>query len=307
MASKLSGDHIQLPAGGDDDRPAGSMYYDTAGGGAIRLKNQTQWVTVGGAIGSSGNPATNMSQVPSDGFYYFTDGANNWQAYVKKNWHLSRDWMIVLKTHNRGDIPSGSSYWTNATVYNESDSNISSGTWAKYGSWNHQSFNYVLMDMNGTVPAIMYFSTARTMYNAMQNNSGAAGYAGLGCNSTSPSLPNNVRYQDSSFYYSGGPFGSQTGSEAYVQMYGTNTFGNNATNGNPDNAGLSSVGRAGARVGCPLDNGGHSFNNATNSGADSGFGFGYCAGNSKRTGSCGYAEWNSSAVVEISPGRLWVS
>jgi hypothetical protein len=159
--------------------------------------------------------------------------------------------------------------------------------------------------MNGTFPAIMIYNTARTMFNAMQNNAGAA-FGGLGANSSAPSYT-STRYDASGFYFSGGPFGAQTGNEPQVQLYGINSFANTSSNGNPDNAGLSSTGRAGARIGTPLDEGGHSFGNSTNSGADSGFGFGYCAGNQARTGSAGYAEWSSSAVVNTLPGRIWVS
>jgi hypothetical protein len=255
------------------------------------------------------NPAAILSVNSSstDGWYYYIASDNTvYGAYTKFNWLLNRHWVLVLKVTDRADMPSGSGNWTNNSVVNASDTNITSGSWAKYASWNSYSFNYILLDMNGVVPAIMQFNTARTMYSAMQNN-GTGAFGGLGCDSTTPAISTNLRYQDGGFYAVGGPFGSQTGAEPYIQLYGINSFANNASNSTSDNASLLSVGRAGARVGCALDDGGHTFNAASNGGSDSGFGFGFCAGNAARTGSCGYAEWNSTAVVNTLPGRLWVS
>ena len=299
---------INVPQHSSDPSGAstGDLYFNTTGGGSLQVKKTADWAEVGGAAGTLGNPATTMAQIVSDGFYYFVNSNGLYQAYVKKDWHESRDWMLILKTINRGDIPSGSSYWTNNSLNNETDSNITSGSWAKYASWNQFSFTRLMLDMGGSIAPIMIFNTAGTMYNRIQNNSGAA-FGGLGCNSTNPTITTNLRYDSSSFVLSGSAFSTHTGNEPIVGLWGINSFANNASNSTTDNAGLSSVGRSGARVGCGLDEQGHTFNNANNGGGDSGFGFGYCGGNQARTGSCGYAEWNTSTVVEKSPGRLWVT
>ena len=304
----LGPDSINVPQHSSDPSGAGEgdMYFNTTGGGSLQVRKSSTWAEVGGAAGSLGNPATTMAQITSDGFYYFVNSNGLYQAYVKKSWIESRDWMLILKTINRGDIPSGSSYWTNNSLNNETDSNITSGSWAKYAGWNQFSFTRLMLDMGGSIAPIMIFNTAGTMYGRMQNNSGAA-FGGLGCNSTNPTITTNLRYDSSSFVLSGSAFSTLTGNEPVVGLWGINSFANSSTNSTTDNANLSSVGRSGARVGCSMDEQGHTFNNANNSGADSGFGFGYCGGNQPRTGSCGYAEWNSSAVVEKSPGRLWVA
>lgn len=300
---------INLPQHSSDPSGAGEgdMYFNTTGSGALKVRKSGAWSEVGGASGSLGNPASSMAQISSDGFYWFLSGGGVlYEAYVKKAWHENKDWMLILKTINRGDIPSGSAYWTNNSLSNESDSNITSGTWAKYASWNQFPFTRLMLDMGGTVAPIMIFNSSSTMYTKMQNNSSAA-FGGLPCNSTNPTITTNLRYDSASFAFSGTAFATATGNEPIVGLWGINSFANSSTNGNPDNAGLSSTGRSGARVGCGMDEQGHTFNNANNSGGDSGFGFGYCGGNQARTGSCGYAEWNSANVVEKSPGRLWVT
>lgn len=307
---------LTLPTGTTAQRPAsptnGMMRYNSSISSVEAYANGV-WGTVStGSLGTFGNPAANPTAIitanPSaaDGWYYYVTGGIVYGAYTRFNWRLSRNWLLVLKVLNRGDIPSGSSFWTNSTLVNENDQNITGGSWAKYAAWNNFASNYILMDMNGTIPAIMQFTNARTMYDFMQNN-GSAAFGGLGCDATTPTITTNLRYDSAAFYQLGGPFEAQTGFEPIIQLYGINSFANNASNGNPDNAGLSSVARAGARVGCALDEGGHTFNNGNNGGSDSGFGFGFCAGNEARTGSCGYAEWSSSAVVNTVPGRLWVS
>jgi hypothetical protein len=305
---------LKLPSGTTAQRPAspinGMLRYNTSLGSLEGYANGA-WNSIGRPLGSQQNPASSPAAIlidnpaAPDGFYYYSSGANVYGAFTRFNWFQSRNWICILKVLNRGDLPSGSALWTNNTLQNENDTNITSGSWAKYGGWNFFEFTRVALDMNGTFPAIMIYNTSRTMFNAMQNNAGA-GFGGLGANSTAPSYT-STRYDSAAFYFSGGPFGVQTGNEPQVQLYGINSFANTSTNGNPDNAGLSSTGRAGARIGTPLDEGGHSFGNSTNSGADSGFGFGYCAGNQARTGSAGYAEWSSSAVVNTLPGRIWVS
>ena len=119
-------------------------------------------------------------------------------------------------------------------------------------------------------------------------------------------MGSNVSY-DSFPMKQGSNVGLQTGNERFRQMWGINSWANTASNGNPDCRGLASVGRAGAWVGCPLDEGGHAFNNNSNGGADSGIGIGGCAGNSARTWSSGYGEWAAGcSVVDLLPGYLWI-
>ena len=48
--------------------------------------------------------------------------------------------------------------------------------------------------------------------------------------------------------------------------------------------------------------------NSSNGGADSGFGFGFCAGNPGRTGTAGYAEWGrGTECVNTLPAYIWLS
>jgi hypothetical protein len=296
----------------DPNATAGTLAYVTDGGGQIYYKNSTSWELVTSRIGTSSvNPAFSPSDIlinnpgAADGAYWYTNGSVTYRAYTRFNWHEGGHWILVLKVHNRGDMPSGSSNWTNSAVFNESDFNLTSGTWAKYNSWNNYSFTRVLLEMNTVVPAIQIYNTPRTMFNAMQNNSSAS-FGGLGADSRNPSYGVSQRYDNSGFYFFGGPFAAQTGNEPIIQQYGINCFANVSSNGNPDNAGFASVGRAGARVGAPMDEGSYTPNGTSNSGADSGFGFGGCAGNSPRTWSCGYGEWSSTAVVNTLPGYLWV-
>lgn len=305
---------LQLPAGSTTDRPSdpqnGMLRYNTTFQN-IEYYIAGSWTNLS-PLGSAANPAAtaeaiyNANPSSAEGWYYYKDGSTTYGAYTRFNWIQGRHYLLTLKVINRSDLPSGSSFWTDNVLQNSTDTNISTGSWAKYESWNRYPGKYILLDMNGTIPSVMFFNTARTMYTIMQNNSGG-GFGGLGCDTAFPPITTNMTYNNGGFYASGGPFGLQTGQEPVIQLYGINSFANNASNGNPDNAGLSSVARAGARVGCALDEGGHSFNNGNNGGSDSGFGFGFCAGNAARTGSCGYAEWNSSAVVNTLPGRLWVS
>lgn len=262
--------------------------------------------------GSIANPASSAAQIYSerpglaDGTYYYRHQNVTYQAYTKFNWHESGHWVLLLKVHNRGDMPSGSAAWTNTTLQNETDFNLTSGSWSKYASFVYYPFTRLLMDMNGVIPAIMVWSTTITSLQAVTSTNGAGGVQGYGCNSTNPSIGNSIRYDNSGFYFTGGTFGAQNGNEPIVQQYGISCWANNSNQLNPDNASLASVARAGAWIGCPLDEGGHTFNAVSNAGADSGFGFGGCAGNSGRTWSCGYGEWNAPSVINTLPGYIWV-
>jgi hypothetical protein len=305
---------VALPRGTTAQRPSsatnGMLRYNTSLN-ALEAYTSDQWTPIGRPLGSQQNPASSPAAILSDnpaspdGFYYYLSGATVYGAFTRFNWLQSRNWICILKVVARGDMPSGSALWTNATLQNENDTNITTGSFAKYGGWNNFTFTRVALDMNGTFPAIMIFNTGRTMFNAMQNNAGAA-FGGLGADDRSPQF-SNTRFDNAAFYFSGGPFGLQANTETIIQQYGINCFANNASQSNPDNAGLASVARAGARIGAAMDEGGHTFNNSSNGGADSGFGFGFCAGNPGRTGSCGYGEWSAASPVNTLPGRIWVS
>jgi hypothetical protein len=215
--------------------------------------------------------------------------------------------MLLLKVHNSNDMTSGNGFWTNSTLNNANDMNLTSGSWSKYGIWNTYTFTRIAMEMGaGRVYPIMIFNTGRTMFNFINGNSPGAGFAGYPANSTDPSMGSNVSY-DSFPMKTGSNIGLQTGNERVRQMWGINSWANNSTNGNPDCRGFSSIGRAGAWVGCPTDEGGHTFNNSSNSGADSGFGFGGGAGNPARSWSSGYGEWaGGCSVGDLLPGYLWI-
>jgi hypothetical protein len=274
--------------------------------------------TTGGSstLGSISNPATDIAALRSagnttDGMYYFknaTSGATTFQAYCKFNYIDGGDWYLLLKVHNQGDMPSGSAYWTNTTLYNETDSNLTSGTWAKYATWNYVPFNRVMMQMTqgGTtkIPPIMIFNTSRTFAQAITAAGTPSTSSGLLCDSTDPALPNGARYWEMTMK-SGTNFTDANGAEDYMQGYGISSWGNNSTNSTTAE-GFSSLGRAGAWIGCPLDEGTHTFNSASNSGADSGFGFGGACGNPAKTFSAGYAEWTNSASTNTLPGYVWV-
>ena len=77
----------------------------------------------------------------------------------------------------------------------------------------------------------------------------------------------------------------------------------------PNIGGIASLGRAGAWIGCPLDEGdSRQGSNSSQVGADSGFGMGGCSGNNARTWTSGYAEWNlGNSVVNCLPAYIWLS
>jgi hypothetical protein len=246
--------------------------------------------------------------ITTNGAYYLDPGLvnNPYLTYIKFNFIDGGDWQLILKVHNRGDMTSGSAFWTNATLQNETDVNLTSGNWSKYAAWNRVPFTRLMMEMTANrVPPIMIFTTARTMFEACTLRNYTGGFQGIMANSTDPQLGNTVSY-NSMPMKSGSAFPLQTGTENIVQGYGIGNFANNSSNGTPDNAGLASLGRAGAWVGFPMDEGAHAFGNQPNSGADSGFGFGGGAGNLARTWSAGYGQWNTGDVVNTLPGYLWV-
>jgi len=273
-----------------------------------------QWIP----IGSQANPASSIAAIRSagttaDGAYWFSTAKQPtaFQAYVRFNYIDGGDWALLLKVHNRGDMPSGSSFWTNTTLNNASDFNLISGYWSKYATWNGIAFNRLAMEMAGRVPPIMIFNTSRTFAEAMAATTSTVNNGGLRCDSTDPSFGAGGGHD----YSSASAFPMKLGTnfsrpaggvEGFIQGYGINVLANNASNSTTAEGSLSSVGIAGARIGAPLDDSQHNFNVTSNNGSDSGFGFGATAGNTARTTSCGYIEWQSGRIDDTLPGYVWV-
>ena len=269
--------------------------------------------------GSFEAPVSSISELRSngittDGAYWFRTSKQvaKFQAYVKFNYIDGGDWALLLKVHNQGDMPSGSSYWTNTTLNNESDFNLTSGSWSKYATWNGIPFTRLMMVMTqgGTekIPPIMIFNTSRTFAEAISTAGGASAASAannvLKADSTDPAIATNATYYNVTMK-SGTNFTDAAGAEDIMHAYGIAMWANNATNSTTAET-FSSTGRAGAWIGCPLDEGGHVFNDNSAVGADSGFGIGCAAGNPAKTTSAGYAEWTNSTSTNTLPAYVWV-
>ena len=239
--------------------------------------------------------------------------------FCKFNYLDGGDWGLMLKVHNRADMPSGSSFWTNTTVNNADDWNLySSSTFSKYNSWNGIPFTRLAMDMGGRVPPIMIFNTSRTFAQAITASgaTNSTSQTGLRCDSTDPAFGPGAGhdYSNSSAFPMkvGSNFSRQSnGLEWYIQGYGIGSFANtagHATANTSDSSfgSLPTTAANGAWIGAPLDEGTHTFNGPSQGGADSGFGFGMTCGNVNRTTSAGYAEWNSGILSDTLPGYVWI-
>jgi hypothetical protein len=248
--------------------------------------------------------------ITTNGMYWFDPALDGqaFQSYVKFNFIDGSDWHLILKVHNRADMTSGSAFWTNSTLRNETDANLTSGNWSKYAAWNRIPFTRLMMEMTpNRVPPIMIFNTARTMFQAINLNSPGAGFAGTPADASDPQISTSASTRfDQLPMKSGSNFPVVHNTEFLVQQWGINMWGNNAAQNNPSYDGLSTIARAGAWVGCVVDEGGHVFNQASNGGADSGYGFGGGAGNPPKTWSAGYGEWAGGAPTDTLPGYLWV-
>lgn len=273
-----------------------------------------------GAVGSQGNPATNIAALraagtTTEGLYYFDNSISNgnvFAAYCKFNYIDGNDWYLLLKVHNQGDMPSGSALWTNTTLHNETDANLTSGNYAKYSTWNNIEFTNLQMEMHqdGTAkyPPTMHFSTARTFAAAITLAGGTSAASNANnivrATSTTPSYTTNMKYHDAGFEKNGNNFTDVGGSEDIVNNYGISMWATNSTNSTVAE-GYSSVGRAGAWIGCPVDEQNYTFGN-NSGGAGSGFGFGSSTGNPAKTTSAGYSEWTNSASTNTLPGYVWI-
>lgn len=248
--------------------------------------------------------------VTTDGAYWFSTAKQPtpFQAYVKFNYIDGGDWALLLKVHNQGDMPSGSAYWSNTTLNNASDFNLTSGSWSKYATWNGIPFNRLMMVMTqggiAKVPPIMIFNTARTMAESITAAGTPSNGSGLRCDSTDPAIGTSATYWGMTMK-SGTNFIDSNGQEDILMHYGISCWNGTSSNTTPAE-GLSSIGRAGAWIGCAMDEAGHTFNDVGTSAADSGFGFGLGCGNPAKTTSAGYAEWGLSSSTNTLPGYVWV-
>jgi hypothetical protein len=278
-------------------------------------------LTVNTPIGSTqSNPASSVSALRSagittDGMYWFSTSKQPtpFQSYVRFNYIDGGDWYLLLKVHNQGDMPSGSAFWTNNNLQNESDANLTSGNWSKYATWNGIAFTRLMMVMTqgGTakIPPIMIFNTSRTFAEAITAAGGTSAASAqnniIKADSTDPIIASAAIYHTMTMK-AGTNFSDPGGAEDRIQAYGISMWANNASNSTTAE-GLSSTGRAGAWIGCALDDGtGWTFNANAATGSDSGFGFGCAAGNAAKTTSAGYAEWTNAASTNTLPGYVWV-
>ena len=278
--------------------------------------------TAGSGLGSSSvSPASDITAlraagITTDGMYWFDNSISNgtpFQAYCKFNYVDGNDWYLLLKVHNQGDMTSGNPLWTNTTLHNETDDDLTSGNFSKYATWNNIKFDHLMMEMHqdGTAkyPPIMNFTTERTFAEAITASGGANAATGqnnlVAANSTSPSYTTNVLYHDTAFEYNGNTFTNTGLFERYVQKYGIGMWSSDASNSTTAE-GFASVGRGGAWIGCPLDNNGITFGSNHGTRSDSGFGFGASGGNTPKTTSAGYCEWNGTSSTNTLPGYVWV-
>jgi hypothetical protein len=269
----------------------------------------------------SDNPASSIAALRSagittNGAYWLSTAkqATPFQAYCRFNYIDGGDWYLLLKVFNRSDMPSGSSYWVNTTTYNNSDFNLSNTTWAKYDTWNGIAFTKVMMDMGGKIPPIMNFSQSKTMAEAIiaSGSTLTSGGAGYLVSSTDPSLPSTGNVYSSISMKSGSNFSRQSGGlEPYIAGYGIGVLpggSGHAIAGTSDASfgSLPTTYNNGAWIGAGLDDAAGNSLTASTNGADSGLGIGFNTGNVNRTGSAGYAEWQSGAITDTLPAYVWV-
>lgn len=314
-------DYMPMAVGTTAERPVspaiGSMRINTDTNNLETYLNSS-WLQVSpvGLGKSSANPATSVAQlraagITTDGIYWFSTSLvpTPFQAYVRFNYIDGGDWYLLLKVHSQGDMTSGSTYWTNNTTWNSSDFDLVTGAWAKYQTWNAFGFNRVMLEMKqggvSKIPPIMVWNTTISSFgSAIQRAGTPADGSGLRCDITDPPLGN------SQYYYSmpmkSGTNFTNTGSvEGIIQHYGIGCWADPAVNSTTAE-GFPSLGRAGAWIGAPMDEGGHTFNNVTNANADSSFGFGIGGGNPAKTTSAGYTQWSVATSTNTLPAYVWI-
>ena len=278
-------------------------------------------------------PITSLSSASATynqrpGVYWLGFGGNTFLGYVRFNWHQGRNWVLALKMFNVHDMTSGSPLWQNNTLVNQSDFDLNNGRMAKYAAWNHFAFNRVLYTMGNRIPPIMQWSSNKTSLYSVFSSITPGNPSGLPADSTDPQISTSatVAYNDMTNFLGPNFVLQSGGQENNLGMYGLGSFANNSTNagsaGNTGHSsgfglvdehlgsfsGLQTLGRAGAWIGTPLDEGGHVFNTPSNSGADSGFGLGVGGGNLTRTSSSGIISWSlGTQVANFLPAYVWLS
>ena len=279
------------------------------------------------------------------GVYWLNFNGQKFRAYVKANWLQGRNWVLAAKYFDVQDMPSGSDLWTNDTYVNESDFNLYGGIFSKYPAWRYFPFDRLAMQMGNRIPPIMRFSSNQTLYGAFSGGQAVNG-GGVTASSTYPAMSGTSVTYHSMSNFMGPDFYDVGGSEDRMQSYGLNKWANNSTqataaqnrgsehvhsgdrqdggslqyaslkgwgltveDSHPTINGIDSIARAGAWIGCPLDEGNsRPGDSSSNPGADSGFGFGFCTGNPGRTGTAGYAEWGrGTECVNTLPAYIWLS
>ena len=268
------------------------------------------------------------------GVYWLNFNSKRFRAFVRPQWMQGRNWVLAAKFFAFNDMPSGSALWTNDASWNGGDFDLNNGHFAKYGNvWRYFGFNRLAMQMGDRVAPIMQFSSTQTLYGAFSGGRAANG-GGVSPTSTDPALSTGAVYHTMTNYI-GPNFTDLGGLEDKMQSYGLNKWAaasSNSTSGNNNGsadlnsntsygfqltvedahkhvAGNDSIGFAGAWIGCPMDEGNcNPLATSSNSGADSGFGFGGGAGNTARTWTSGIAEWaKGNEVANYLPGYIWLS
>lgn len=279
------------------------------------------------------NTTTTNTYENRPGVYWLNYNSKRFRGYVKPNWLQNRNWILAAKFFSHMDMPSGSSLWTNDTSWNGGDFDLNNGHFSKYGKvWRYFGFNRLAMQMGDRVAPIMQFSSTQTLYGAFSGGRAGNG-GGVSPTSTDPALSTGAIYHSMTNYL-GGTFTDLGGLEDKMQSYGLNKWANSSTNSTSANnqgsrsltaggkgfeltvedshdniGGNDSVGFAGAWIGCPLDEGNcNPLATSSNTGADSGFGFGGGCGNNARTWTSGIAEWGrGNEVANYLPAYIWLS
>ena len=277
------------------------------------------------AITSLSSASSTYNQKP--GVYWLNYGGQTFLGYVRFNWHQGRNWVLALKCHNTHDMPAGSALWQSNTLVNQSDFNLQSGRMAKYASWNYFAFTRLLYEMGNRIPPIMQWNSSKSSLYSVFSGITPSNGSGVGPDSTDPQISTTLTtaYYDM-VNYLGSTFPNLGGAENNLNFYGLGSFANTSNNstsaaniGQTSGFGLTtehlgtysslqSTGRSGAWIGCPLDEGGHTFNGASSAGADSGFGLGVAGGNNARTATSGVISWaTGNNVINFLPAYVWLS
>jgi len=290
----------------------------------------------GGVDSATNNINTTASSYENrSGVYWLHYNSKKFRGFVRPNWMQGRNWVLAAKFFSHDDMPAGSVLWQNDASWNGGDFDLNNGHFSKYGNiWRYFGFNRLAMQMGNRVAPIMQFNSTQTLYGAFSG--GLASNGGVTADSTDPSLgTGTAATYHAMTNYMGPTFTDLGGAEDRMQPYGLNkwlgsssnsTSSNNQGSGNvhanvskgfqltvednhPNITGLDSIGRAGAWIGCAMDEQASSQANATGSlGADSAFGFGGACGNNARTWTSGYAEWaRGNEVANLLPGYIWLS